>query len=401
MKIGDLISLLSSRTELHEVSSELEIAGLLTPDDVADWRGRIESTPEGKAWLLFVAKPSILRRLFTEAEFIKASIKSVKVVPVVPPSVLSMVKKEGMPCILIPDFDKTFAEILKLLAPPEHSSLSAEYFVDYDEALKRGWLEVLGDPSSVDAQGVLFGPWVVLEENVKIGEGSVIYPFTFIGRGAQLGRGVVVYSHVYIGYSVKIGDGSIVRNGVTVFPRSVIGKNVEIHEGTAVGSQALAFYPDSQGRRHKIPQIGYAELSDDVEVLSNTVIERGGVTRTKVGRGTKIGNLAIIGHNSRVGNDCVFVGGTMMAGSTKVGDRVITGGQVGIADHTEITSDVMIGGQSGVAGTIREPGIYMFVVPAMKAEKARRTVAAVNRLYEKMKEYDRIIEELKKKGLIG
>lgn len=408
MKLSDLISREELNLRLKRGKAFSEIKGLLTPDDIQDWFHRIVSG-EG-TWILFVAKTSIFKKLTSEVDGFDELWLNGRITLFVPPSVLNFVEgylqkkslpdSDSCPYVLMPDFDRTLAALLRIFSPPEHASLSAKKFLTFEEALKRGWIQILGDPSSVEADGAFFAPWVVLEEGVKIGSGSIVYSFTFVGRNSHLGQEVVIYPHVYIGYDVQIGSRVILRSGVKVFPKSILKDGVEVHEGTIVGSHALAYYPDEEGRRCKIPQIGYVEIGENVEILANSVIERGGITRTVIGDGTKVGNLVIIGHNSRVGRDCVLVGGTMMAGSTKIGDRVITGGQVGIADHTEIASDVLIGAKSAVAGSIRKPGVYMFVVPVMKADKARRTVASINRLYEKMKEYDSVIAQLKKKGLI-
>ncbi|HAZ65816.1 MAG TPA: UDP-3-O-(3-hydroxymyristoyl)glucosamine N-acyltransferase, partial [Opitutae bacterium] len=44
----------------------------------------------------------------------------------------------------------------------------------------------------------------------------------------------------------------------------------------------------------RIPQIGYVELEDDVEVGANTTLDRARFSRTIIGRGTKIDNLVQI-----------------------------------------------------------------------------------------------------------
>ena len=79
----------------------------------------------------------------------------------------------------------------------------------------------------------------------------------------------------------------------------------------------------------KIPQIGRVVIQDDVEIGANTTIDRGAMSDTVIGEGTKIDNLVQIAHNVRIGRGCIIAGHCGLSGSVTLGDFVMLGGRVG------------------------------------------------------------------------
>ena len=90
------------------------------------------------------------------------------------------------------------------------------------------------------------------------------------------------------------------------------------------------------------------EIEDDVEVGSNTSIDRGALGNTIIRRGVKIDNLVQIAHNVLIGEDSIIVAQVGISGSTKIGSNVTLAGQVGLAGHLQIGDNVQVGAQSGV-----------------------------------------------------
>ena len=86
------------------------------------------------------------------------------------------------------------------------------------------------------------------------------------------------------------------------------------------------------GEKHRrIPQVGIVVLEDDVDVGANACVDRAALTETRIGRGTKIDNLAQIGHNVTVGEFSIICGQVGIAGSARIGRGVTLAGQAGIA----------------------------------------------------------------------
>jgi UDP-3-O-[3-hydroxymyristoyl] glucosamine N-acyltransferase len=148
------------------------------------------------------------------------------------------------------------------------------------------------------SSGVSVGAQAVIEEGVSIGER------TLIGAGVFLGRGV------------EVGADCVIHPRVSIYPQARIGNRVMIHAGTVIGADGFG-YVFAEGRHHKFPQLGQVVIEDDVEIGSNTTIDRGSLGNTVIGEGTKIDNLVQIAHNVRVGCHCVIAAQTGISGSVE------------------------------------------------------------------------------------
>ena len=120
----------------------------------------------------------------------------------------------------------------------------------------------------------------------------------------------------------------------------------------------------------KIPQVGTVQIGDDVEIGSNSAIDRSTTGPTLIGNGTKIDNLVQIAHNVTIGEHCIISSGAGSAGSTKIGNNVTMGGQVGVRGHLEIGDNVIIGGGTGITSSV-PAGSGIWGTPDY-APKARR-----------------------------
>lgn len=106
----------------------------------------------------------------------------------------------------------------------------------------------------------------------------------------------------------------------------------------AIGGDGFGFH---NGRR--FPHIGNIEFGNDIEIGSNTCIDRGALGNTKIGDRTKIDNLVHIAHNVHIGTDCLIVAGSVIGGSATIGDRVFIGMNASIRNKVRIGNDVTIG----------------------------------------------------------
>mgnify|MGYP002349688016 FL=1 len=188
-----------------------------------------------------------------------------------------------------------------------------------------------------------------------------------------------------LGDDATVGDDSTLFPNVVVYPRCRIGSRVRIHACTVIGNDGYGFAPTSEKKLVKIPQLGWVEIGDDVEIGPCCTIHRGALGPTRVGRGTKIDALVLVAHNVQVGEDVRLVGQAAIAGSSSVGDRSILAGQVGVAGHIKIAADVVVAAQSGVPGNVEKPGVY-WGTPIMPMDVARRVSMTLPRLPEMRKE---------------
>ena len=127
-----------------------------------------------------------------------------------------------------------------------------------------------------------------------------------------------------------------------LYQNVTLGDRVEIHAGSVLGGDGFG-YRQVDGRHVKVPHTGRLEIENDVEVGSNSTIDRATFETTRIGEGTKIDNLVMIGHNNQIGRHNLLCGQVGISGSCKTGDYVVMAGQAGIKDKTQIGNRVIVG----------------------------------------------------------
>lgn len=220
-----------------------------------------------------------------------------------------------------------------------------------------------------------------------IGEGSHIAPGASIGARTILGRGCILYPGAHIGDDCVLGEGCELFPGAVLYRRTQLGNRVIIHANSVVGSDGYG-YVFMEGRHVKIPQMGWVEVGDDVEIGSCVCIDRGVLGPTRIGEGTKIDNQVQIGHNTQIGRHCLLVSQSGISGSTKLGDHVTLAGKVGVVGHIEIGSRSVVGGNSVVTKSLPE-GSFVTGFPARPHREWAEAQAALYRL-------PRILKQLRK-----
>lgn len=189
-------------------------------------------------------------------------------------------------------------------------------------------------------------PHAFVDPSAQVEEGAIIEAGAVIGPQAGIGRGTVIAPNAVVGRGCQIGRDSYVGPGASV-QYALIGNRVVIHGGARIGQDGFGFVSGAKGPE-RIPQIGRVVIQDDVEIGSNTTVDRGAMADTVIGEGTKIDNLVQIAHNVRIGRGCVIAGHCGISGSVTLGDFVMLGGRVGIADHITVGDRVQVAASSGL-----------------------------------------------------
>ncbi|WP_367364516.1 UDP-3-O-(3-hydroxymyristoyl)glucosamine N-acyltransferase [Candidatus Tisiphia endosymbiont of Nedyus quadrimaculatus] len=169
---------------------------------------------------------------------------------------------------------------------------------------------------------------VVIEDHVIIGDNCIIESGTSIDFGVVIGNRALIYSNVSVSYSI-------------------IGDDVVILAGARIGQDGFGFATD-KGIHKKILHTGMVKIGNNVEIGSNTTIDRGSINDTVIEDFCRIDNLVQIGHNAIIGRGSVIVAQAGIAGSTKVGAYCALGGQSGISGHIVLGDKVQVAAQSGV-----------------------------------------------------
>ena len=142
---------------------------------------------------------------------------------------------------------------------------------------------------------------------------------------------------------------------------------------------------------------GIVVLEDNVEVGSNTTIDRATMGATIIGKGTKLDNLIQIAHNVEIGTNSVLAAQTGIAGSTKIGNRVMFGGQVGVAGHLKIAGGVKLAAQTGVGKSITKEGSVQMGAPSFEAMQYNKAYVVFRKLPELKAKIDELEKQLSNK----
>ena len=240
-----------------------------------------------------------------------------------------------------------------------------------------------------------------IASTAKLGEQNFLAAFAYIGENVKTGNNVKIFPNAVIGENVSIGNNVTIHAGVIIYSDCVLGNNITIHAGSIIGSDGFGFAPNADGSYQKIPQLGNVIIEDDVEIGSNTTIDRATIGSTIIKKGVKIDNLIQIAHNVEIGENTVIAAQVGISGSTKIGKGVMMGGQSGTIGHIVIADGIKIAARTGITKDFKEAGITLSGYPAreqsafLRAQVAQKNLPA---LEKRVKELEIMVQQLSQKG---
>lgn len=250
-------------------------------------------------------------------------------------------------------------------------------------------------------------PTAVIHPNAKIGEGASVGPFVLIGNGVSIGKNARIFSHCSISEHTVIGDDVLLHSGVRIGPRVEIGDGFIAQPNATVGADGFSYVSPEKGiiedarsmsqvsentnpmAYARINSLGTVIIGDNVELGACSNVDRGTISNTTIGNGTKMDNLVQIGHNCSVGENCLLCGQVGVAGSVVIENNVVLAGQVGVADHVRIGENVVATGQSGVVSNV-PPNRVVMGNPAVKMELGVESYKAIRRLPRIIKKFEEL-----------
>jgi len=233
--------------------------------------------------------------------------------------------------------------------------------------------------------------------SAKLGQNIYIGDFVVIGENTVVGDNTKIYANSCLGDHCSIGADTTFYYGVKVYDECVIGDNCTLHAGVTIGADGFGFAPQSTGDFKKIPQIGNVIIEDNVEIGTNTTIDRATLGSTIIRKGVKLDNLIQIAHNVEIGENTVIAAQTGIAGSTKIGKNCMFGGQVGIIGHLTIADGVKISAQSGIGKSIKKPDSVWEGSPAFNLPDFKRSYVNFKNLDSIVKQLHRLEQQTKGK----
>ena len=228
----------------------------------------------------------------------------------------------------------------------------------------------------------------VIDKSSKISDSSFIGSFSSVGENSIIGENCVIENQVFIGNNVEIGNGCKLYPGVKILDDTIIGQNCIIHSSTSIGSDGFGFAPNDDGSFKKIPQTGNVVIGDNVEIGSNSTIDRATLGSTIINNGVKLDNQIQIAHNVEIGENTAIAAQSGIAGSTKIGKNCMIGGQVGIIGHIKIGDNVKIQAQAGVTSDI-ESNSRVTGTPAISYMNYNKSYVHFKNLPEIVKKIDK------------
>jgi len=272
--------------------------------------------------------------------------------------------------IVTPEFPADGRPVLRSTNPYLSFARAIEFFYAaprYDPAVHP---TAVIHPSARIGANPHIGAYVVIDADVVIGDGAVLNPHVVIYRGAKIGRNFFAHAHAVVREHCEIGDNVVLQNGVII------------------GADGFGFARDEKGWR-KIVQSGKTILGDNVEVQANSTVDRASIGETRIGDGTKIDNLVMIGHGCTVGKHTMLCSQVGLAGSTDVGNNVILAGKVGVAGHLKIGDGAIATALTGIPSDV-PAGATVSGYPAIDNKQWLRAVAVFNKLPELAKAIRRL-----------
>jgi len=259
-------------------------------------------------------------------------------------------------------------------------------------------------------------PSAVVDPSATLGDGVSVGPLAYIGPGAAVGSGTVIMAQVTVGAGARIGADSLLHPGARVGERVIVGDRAIIQHNASIGADGFSYVTPSEASFEqakwrtdkvtvqnqairRINSIGTVVLGNDVEVGANAAIDRANLGATVIGDGTKIDNLVMIGHNNRIGSNCLISGHVGISGSCRIGDRVVLAGRAGIADHVSVGDDAVVGAGAGVWRDVDDKQIVAGypALPKSEAIKRETNIGGIGRMIRDLGDLKRRIAALEKK----
>jgi UDP-3-O-[3-hydroxymyristoyl] glucosamine N-acyltransferase len=114
--------------------------------------------------------------------------------------------------------------------------------------------------------------------------------------------------------------------GVTTYRHVHVGRNFTAWPGVVLGADGFGFEWDPVMFTYfKFPHLGRVVIGDNVEIQSLSNVDRGVLSHTRIGDGTKIDSYVHVGHNAQIGRNVMLTAGVVLGGSVTIKDNVWVG----------------------------------------------------------------------------
>lgn len=152
----------------------------------------------------------------------------------------------------------------------------------------------------------------VIDPSAKIHPSAIIHPNAVIGANVEIG------AFTCIDDEVEIGEGTWVGSHVVIKGPTKIGRNNKIFQFASIGE-------DCQDKKYAGERT-FLEIGDANVIREHCTFHRGTVqdqSLTKVGSRNLFMVNVHVAHDCMIGDDCIFANNATLAGHVHIGDWVI------------------------------------------------------------------------------
>jgi UDP-3-O-[3-hydroxymyristoyl] glucosamine N-acyltransferase len=237
-------------------------------------------------------------------------------------------------------------------------------------------------------------PSAVISESASIEDDVIVGPNAVIGSNVRIGPACIIGANTTVEADAVIGEGSHVHANVFIAHGTIIGKYCEIHPMTSLGTEGYGYAHDQKFNHYRHVHYGRLVIEDDVHLGACVTVDRGHFADAVIGRGTKIDNHCHLGHNTRIGKNCLLTGGCMTAGSVTMGDNNVFGGRSSVSDHVTLGDNMQFAAGSAIFKDIDEPGGQFGGHPLQPVRDHLKAFASIAQLPQIRKDIARIMRKL-------
>ena len=131
-------------------------------------------------------------------------------------------------------------------------------------------------------------------------------------------------------------------------PQIKLGTNVWIHPTAVIGDEGVTDIRDENGKLVRCPHLGGVRIGDDVRIHAISVVARGVLEDTTIGKGTVIGSQVQVGHNVKIGKYCLICPHVTISGNVIIDNFTVVWTGAQIKQYVKIGNNVVIGMNSAV-----------------------------------------------------
>lgn len=175
-----------------------------------------------------------------------------------------------------------------------------------------------------------------------------IHPTALVSPEARLAAGVSIGPFAVIEGPVIIGEGTIIHSHAHLFGPLTLGANNDVGSGSVLGGA-----PQHLGYKGEVTEV---VIGDGNIFREHTTVHRGMPAGVGPGTGvTRVGDRNLfmaashVGHDSRIGNDCIFANSALIAGHVEVCDRALISGNSCVHQFCRVGRLALLSGSSAIS----------------------------------------------------